>query len=729
MSEPATEQRESRAMHDPASGDGEAMKRKGLQTDLHDRQQPGDRAVAPMALQIGGLPAWMVRLSLLVLWALIAVLSWAPRALGEELVAAADSSVIDLSLEDLLNVEITSVSKRSEKRTAAAAAIYVLTQEDIRRSGATNVPDALRTVPGIHVAQISSNRWSVTSRSFSGRYANMLLVLIDGRTVYTPFFAGVYWEANDVMLEDVDRIEVIRGPGGTLWGANAVNGVINIVTKSAKDTQGGLISVLGGKEERASGVLRYGGPVGDLGHYRVYGKYFLHDEAGDFIEGQTRSTGLEPDDGWQNGHTGFRVDLDIDTDETLTIQGGAQFLDANNTYELPFLVDPLFRRVDASTRYQDAHLLTRWSRHLADDSEIQLQGFYNYYHFDEITLDEQRHTFDLDFQHRLQVGDRHDILWGLGYRVTTDNFEDSAFASMDPSHATDHLFSAFIQDEISILDTLKLTIGTKIEHNEYTGVEIQPSARIAWTPNERHTLWAAISRAVRTPSRAENDIRLEYGEAEEVADVFVSVFGNSALDSTELWAFEIGYRVNPTDRIALDLALFYNRYDHARTIEVGTVFNETDPPPAHDVVPVFITTTGDAETWGLELGADISVRPWWLVRTAYSYIDFETTNVFPSTGTEEVPNHMVSLQNRLDLPHNLEFDTTLRYMTDIETLGIDEYVELDARLAWRPIEDFELAIVGRNLFNSQHGEYDDLVTLSIPTEVQRSVYGKITWRF
>ena len=690
------------------------------------------RAMSGYHAQVGRLSTWTVRLSLLVLCALVAALSFAPVAMGQEESVKSESTpsdVLDMSIEDLLNVEITSVSKRAEKRTEAAAAIYVLTQEDIRRSGATTVPDVLRTVPGIHVAQMTANRWSVTSRGFSGRFSNMLLVLIDGRTIYTPFFAGVYWEANDVMLEDVERIEVIRGPGGTLWGANAVNGVINIVTKSAAETQGGLVSVLGGKEDRASAALRYGGEIGDVGHYRAYGKFFYHDEAGDFIESQTRTTGGHPTDDWHNGHAGFRMDFDFDDEDSLTLQGGFQLMDAENTYELPFFTPPLFRRTDEDTEYQDIHMLGRWTRRLANDSEIQLQGFYDYYHFDEITLDEQRQTLDIDFQHRLQAGERHDILWGLAYRLTWDDFEDTPFASMDPDSRAHQLFSGFIQDDISLLDTLKLTIGTKVEHNDFTGVEIQPSARIAWTPNEKHTLWGAVSRAVRTPSRGENDIRIEFGEAETFPGVFASVFGNPNLDATELLAFELGYRVAPVERLALDFALFFNDYDHVRSVEVGTIFNETDPPPPHDTVPILIVTNGEAQTFGVEIGADLSLRPWWLIRGTYSFIDVETYGLFDSTGAEGVPMNTFSLQNRIDLPRNFEFDTTLRYVSSISSLDIGEYVELDARLAWRPREDLELAIVGRNLFNTQHEEYDDVISLAIPTEVQRNIYGKITWRF
>jgi iron complex outermembrane receptor protein len=683
----------------------------------------------------GALQSWMVRLSLLILWAIIALLSWVPGAAGEEAPTAPvpptdGSSVVDLSLEQLLNVEITSVSKKEEKRSAAPAAVYVLTQEDIRRSSATTVPDLLRTVPGLHVAQQDAGKWSVTARGFTGRFANKLLVLIDGRSIYTPFFSGVYWEANDVMLEDVERIEIIRGPGGTLWGANAVNGVINIITKKASDTQGGLLSVAGGTEHRASSALRYGGKAGDLGYYRAYAKYFYTDQGGSFIENGPGSTGDEANDDWHNGQAGFRMDLDVSADDKLMIQGGIQVIGANATFDLPYYTDPLFVRTDSHAELQHYYLSGQWTHRLADDSEMQLQGYWDHYHSQDVTLDEQRHTIDLDFQHRLPAGRRNDILWGLGFRVTTDDFENSPFILMNPEQGTDLLFSAFIQDEIEILDTLHLTLGTKIEHNDYTGIEVQPSARIAWTPTDKQTLWGAVSRAVRTPSRAESDIRLNYGESSQFPGAFIAAFGSRDLHSEELIAYELGYRIQVADRLALDTAFFYNDYDHVRTVEVGTPFVENDPAPAHTILPAQITTNGQAKMWGFEVGADVNIRPWWLVRASYSFIDVSTnSNTLSRNLIEAVPHNLFSVQTRFDLPRNLELDTTLRYVDSIDTLSIGNYLELDTRLAWRPSKDLEFSIGARNLLDSEHEEYADIITLAVPTQVQRGVYGKITWRF
>ncbi len=691
-----------------------------------------------------GVPPWAIGFSVVLLWAVIFVFSWSPSALGQEPVNEVEttsaepaaetepgSDVLDMSLEDLLNVEITSVSKRAEKRIAAPAAIYVLTSEDIRRSGATSIPDALRTVPGIHVAQINAHQWSVTARGFSGRFANKLLVLIDGRSIYTPFFSGVYWEENDVMLEDVDRIEIIRGPGGTLWGANAVNGVINIVTKKAEDTQGGLLSGAAGTENRVNGTLRYGGKVGELGHYRAYAKYFYKDEGGTIIEDENPPFGGKANDDWQNGHAGFRMDLNLSPDDEVTILGGLQLMSANTMHDTFFFTDPFTRRETSHSDLQNYHVLGRWTRTLADDSEIQLQGYWNYYHNSDISLDEQRHILDLDFQHRFAAGARHDILWGLGFRVTTDDFEDTASMSMDPDRATDLLFNAFIQDEITLTDTLRLTLGTKIEHNDYSGIEIQPSARMAWTPNDKHTVWAAVSRAVRTPSRAENDIRIELGELTSfgLPGQFAATFGNDDFDSEEVLSFELGYRTQPHQRLGLDIAMFYNDYDNTRNVEILAPINEDVPAPPHTLVPVLIVNGQGVTAYGFEIGADLSITPWWLVRASYSFINVEGSNLLPTSGAAEVPQNMVSVQNRFDLPHNLEFDTTLRYVDNVPTLDIESYVELDARLAWRPRENLEIAIVGQNLLDSEHEEYDDDVATTVPTRVQRGIYGKITWRF
>ena len=640
-------------------------------------------------------------------------------------------SLIELSLEELLNVEVTSVSKKAEKRTEAPAAIYVLTHEDIRRSGARNIPDALRLVPGVNVAQLSSSTWSVTARGFGGRFANKLLVLIDGRSIYTPLFSGVYWEAHEVMLEDIDRIEVIRGPGGALWGANAVNGVINIVTKKAEDTQGGLLTVGGGTEEQGFGAFRYGGKLKEKGHYRIYGKYFNRDNGGD------TSLGTKANDGWDAGQGGFRIDWDASDRDLLTVQGDFMNMDQNQTFDLAFLTAPFARRVDSQANYDGQNVLGRWTRTFSEDSDLQVQLYYDRYHRRDVTLSETRNTIDLDAQQTFTAGERNEIVWGLGFRYTHDDIGGSPFIFFTPDSRGNNLFSAFIQDTISLTDELRLTLGTKIEHNSFSGFEYQPSVRLAWTPNEKHTLWSSVSRAVRTPSRAEQDVHI----VNTVVGASLLVPGPTAFvlqgthdfDSEELIAYEVGYRISPTDRVAIDIATFWNDYDNLRSLELGTPFVATNPLPAHTAVPFFARNNSEGRIYGIELALDWKAFSWWQVHASYTFQEVNlkvppgdpVSNAFAGNA----PEHQAVLQSRFDLPHNVELDATLRYVDTLPSLAVDDYIEFDLRLGWQPREDLEFALVGRNLLHDDHFEFAPTFVSQTPTGVQRSVYGQVTWKF
>lgn len=640
---------------------------------------------------------------------------------------------LELSLEELLNVEVTSVSKSSQKRTEAAAAIYVLTAEDIRRSGARSLPDLLRLVPGLNVAQLTTNTWSVTARGFGGRFANKLLVLIDGRSIYTPLFSGVYWEAHDVVLEDIDRIEVIRGPGGSLWGANAVNGVINVVTKRAEDTQGGLLVVGGGTEEQGFGTFRFGGKIKDRAHYRLYGKYFNRDNGG------TNALGTKANDYWDSGQGGFRIDWDVSERDELTFQGDIVELKQGQSLEAALLTPPFETTLNTPSDYSGRNVLGRWTRTFSEESDLQLQLYYDYYMREDPTLSEERQTIDLDFQHRFQAGSRNQVIWGAGFRYTVDELANTTFISLTPDSRDDEIFSLFIQDEITILDELRLTIGTKIELNSYSGLEYQPSARLAWTPNERHTVWAAVSRAVRTPSRAEQDIHIlsvvfppDPSDPSALPTAAV-LQGTRNFDSENLLAYEIGYRVSPHKRVALDVAAFYNDYDDYRSLILGTPVLVTVPPPAHISLPFFALNTGSATAYGVEVAVDWKVKKWWQLHASYAFMETDISvppgDPISNTATGDTPEHQAVLQSRFDLPHNVELDATLRYVDTLTALGIEDYLELDLRLGWRPIEDLELSLVGRNLLESEHFEFSPTFVTQTPTQIQRSVYAQLTWRF
>ena len=676
--------------------------------------------------------------------ALVLLNAWAEN---EEPVVFIASQLTELSLEDLLQVEITSVSKKKESVSGAPAAVFVITDDDIRRSGAASIPEALRLAPGLIVARIDSNKWAITARGFNDRLANKLLVLIDGRSVYTPLFSGVYWELQDVVLEDIDRIEVIRGPGATLWGANAVNGVINIITKNAKDTQGALVSLGGGTYERAFGTLRYGDMIGDDLAYRVYMKYFDRDEFLD--ENQDEAT-----DDWDMLRGGFRVDWQMDENDLLTLQGDGYGGTLGNQYTFPVPNDPFWLYIDANDNVQGANFLSRWTRQLPDDSDLSLQFYYDYTERDHYAFHERRDILDWDFQHRFQIGERQEFVWGLVYRLNLDELQGGEQISFDPDSRTDQLFSGFIQDEFELVpDQLSLILGSKFEHNDYTGFEAQPNARMVWTPHEKHSFWASVSRAVRTPSRGEHDLeRYEsariFGETIGLPfDALVATVGNENFLSEELLAYEIGYRTVFSERAFFDAALFFHDYDRLRVpvsddIEfrsdgLGRPFIELKSPLVNDM---------EGTIFGLEVAStlDVASRMKWKLAYSLSVIELDYQRDSLIDNAEEIeetvtPQQQVSWMTQIDVAKNVEFDIWLRYVDEIPFPNyssfladsqLSDHVNLDIRIGWSPSEQFELSLVGQNLFDSHRREFfNSTFWFSAPTYIDRSVYVKATWRF
>ncbi|MDA1276345.1 MAG: TonB-dependent receptor [Verrucomicrobia bacterium] len=647
------------------------------------------------------------------------------------------SNLADFSLEALLNMEVTSVAKKEQKLSETAAAVYVVGQEELRRSGATTIAEALRSVPGIEVARLDSHNWAITSRGFNDTFANKLLVMMDGRSVYTPLFSGVHWDVQDTLMEDIDRIEVIRGPGASLWGANAVNGVINIITKSAKDTQGGLLFGGGGTEERGFGGARYGGKISSNAYYRVYGKYLARD-------GSAAEDGSDANDAWEMGRGGFRIDWDAADKNRLTFQGDIYDGDLDQSFTL-FSSTPRNASFTApySTRVSGGNLIGRWTHQIGDESDFRVQAYYDRTRRDYILLKENRDTFDIDFQHRFPLGDRQDIIWGTGYRVSADEIGNSFDLVVDPDRETVHLFNGFVQDEIVLVeDELTLTLGTKLEHNDFTGFEIQPSGRIAWTPHARHTLWASAARAVRTPSRTEVDGRLlidaKYAPLEELfpglPPILGSIKANPSFESEDLRAFEIGYRVQPHSKLTLDAATFYNLYDNLRSGELGTPIFEFAPPPPH--FNLLIGNGLSGETYGAELAANWQLTDWWRWSVSYTFLKIQIHTDPNSTDTSQErinetgsPAHRVAFRSMMDLPRGFELDAGIRHVGGMPRGGIPGYLVADVRLGWHPVPSLELSIVGQNLLDDRHREYaPDLIRIQ-KTDVQHSVYAKATWRF
>ena len=645
-----------------------------------------------------GRPARPARVGALVAAALLALSS---SALPAQVLRPLPSpgALKKMSLEQLMDIEVTSVSKRPEKLSEAASAVQVITGDDVRRSGATSLPEALRLASNLEVAQIDSRQWAITARGFNNVFADKLLVLVDGRTVYTPLYAGVYWDVQDTMLEDLDRIEVISGPGATQWGANAVNGVINVTTKPAQDTQGTLVAAGMGGELRNSTAVRQGGVLAPNLYYRVYAKYFDRDDS-------VRPSGRPSNDAWHMAQIGFRVDRAAPAGDPLTVQG-----DAYN--------GSIGQVGPDNIRVNGANLLGRWVRTLGANSDVKVQAYYDRTHRrmpDSFTQDID--TFDVDFQHRWQPAAAHDFVWGLAYRRIQDDIVNTPANAFLPPRVGRELFSAFAQDEIALLpERLHATLGTKIEHNAYTGFEIEPSIRLAWTPDKRQTVWAAVSRAVRTPSRIDRDLF-------SPATPPYRVVGGEKVVSEKLLATEAGYRLQLSPALALSAAGFFNDYDDLRSLEPLT------PPLAF---PVEASSGLRGRSSGAELTADWHVTARWRLRAGLTELRVHSEPQPDATharGTRDSiardPNQQASLRSWLTLGDKVECDATLRYVASIPNQSVPGYTEANVRLGWKPVPACELSLLGQNLLHPHHAEFN---SPGARREPKRAIFVKASWLF
>ncbi|AFL73331.1 outer membrane receptor for ferrienterochelin and colicins [Thiocystis violascens DSM 198] len=659
-------------------------------------------------------------------------------------VRAAD--LTSLSLEELLDVEVTSVGKKSQPLADAAAAVFVISNEDIRRSGATSVPEALRMAPGLTVKRLDANKWSISARGFGGRLSNKLLVLIDGRTVYSPAFSGVYWEQQDVMLEDIERIEVIRGPGATLWGANAVNGVINILTKSSAATQGGLLAAGGGSEERALGALRYGGELAPGTFARAYVKYNERDAL-------VTASGEDGRDAWDIAQGGFRVDSTLAAGDRVTVQG--DLYRSNLRQQLlvpdPFLPPAFMSAIDDRLNASGWNLLGRWERALSVTSDVSLKLYYDHAERHEYYAGQRNDILDLEFQQRAKVGERHDLVWGLGYRNIDDHFDNTLITNVNPAAESRNLWNLFIQDDIELIrDRLRLTLGSKFEHNDYTGLEIQPNLRLLWKPSEQTSLWGAISHAVRTPARVERSANIWLINVQSLPTplatlpVVPQVSGTSEFDSELLTAYELGFRATPTRRLSLDLALFYNDYDRLRTIsQDGAQLRWETLANGYLIAELPGANQARGHGYGAELAVEAQVRDDWRLMLAYSALELDIQSPAGQEQENDLlarvdPRQQVSLRSQFNPRPDIDLDVWVRYVDQSDSSFIfgnpgdslvPSYWELDLRLAWRPRPKVELSIVGQNLLHASHREgYQDVYGFQ-RLEVERGVYGLLRLSF
>ena len=641
-----------------------------------------------------------------------------------------------MDLEQLMNIDITSVSKKSQSLLKTAAAAHVISQEDIRRSGATSLPEVLRGVPGLQVTQIDANKWAISIRGFNDRFANKLLVMVDGRSIYTPLFSGIFWNMHDMLLEDIERIEIIRGPGGTLWGANAVNGVINIITKKTSDTQGGQIDFVGGSQERNLSA-RYGGKFNNHTSYRVFAKGKQVDKFNNMPDQQAH-------DKWRNLTSGFRIDNDLDSNNKWMLQGGYNIGTAGQLATSTSLQPPSTQLVADTLKYQSGNILFRWNKQNSNDSKWRVQAYYDYFKRHSRGASHQIHTFDIEIQNQIRILKNHEVVWGIGYRGVLDELESSFAFTFDPRKNYANTFNAFIQDEFQINNALRLTLGTKLEHNDFSGFEYQPNARLLWEVNDRHSIWSAASRAVRIPSRATySDVRVNYfvapGTNPQSPPVLLSILGRKNFNSEKVYAFELGYRGQITDIFTLDAALFYNYYDDLASIQTGFRGLETQPAPPHILIANTVGNNMRASSYGAELLMKWQANHAWLITTSYSWFKLDArlrnSNTANSNGiilTKDIignsdPRHQFSVRSNIKLPFKLEFDSNLYFTDRLAARNVSAQARLDLKLAWMPKPKLELSIVAQNIFNKQHQEFTapDIFNSEIP----RSAYGRISIKF
>ena len=639
----------------------------------------------------------------------------------------------ELSLEELMEVEVTTVSKHREKLTSAPAAVSSLNADDLQRAAAKTLPDALRLVPGMQVGRVSAHGAAISARGFADVFANKLLVLQDGRSVYTPLFSGVYWDAQDTMFEDIERIEVVRGPGGTLWGANAVNGVINILTKPASETQGGLAAVTAGTDPRISARARYGGALDRATHFRVYAKHTHHDDTHAVAGGDSA-------DDWRLSQTGFRVDRQNTADNTLTLQGDAYRAREDQIFILASNLPPFTRSTLSRSAFEGANLLGRWTQRSADERELMVQGYFDYTGRDTAIFGETRRTFDLEAQHRFSAP-RQQITLGLGYRTTADRIKNTPDITLVPARRRIDLWNAFVQDDIELSRNTRLILGSKLEHNDFTGWEVQPGMRLLWTPDDRQTFWASAARAVRTPSRAEDDVRLR--QITTIPGVSIVSSGSRNFDSEVLAAFEAGWRFHARDRFSIDLATFVNRYRGLRTSELTPgslqlLGQLSSPVPPRPPIVLMATQANGlrGETYGGELALAAHVASGWRLRAAYSHLETALHRSSASTdgsaeraGEGRTPKHQGYLWSQHDFSARWRFDWIVRAVSRLPSLRVPRYVTADARLAWRPAERIELSISGRNLLDRHHPEFPPTTIVSPAAEVRRSGHLEMTYEF
>lgn len=647
-----------------------------------------------------------------------------------------NQELADFSLEELMDVEVVSISRKAESIQGAAAAVFVISAEDIRRSGVHSIPEALRLAPGVNVARINASSWAITSRGFNSRFANKLQVLVDGRSVYSPMFSGVYWEDSSVMVEDIERIEIIRGPGATMWGANAVNGVINIITtRPDPDAPESFASVMAGTETPYRLTGRVDGTAGENGAWR--------------LSAQAKSTGTtvmesgeESYDAWTEQLARVRYDRQLGDKDNLSISSHYFHGDMEHQYLNITPTAPYTEIRSGKVDFITASLQTIWAREISETAGMQLGLYFTHFDRKEFLLAEKHHIIDADFQNNFNASPNHAVIWGGSWRYYQDELVGLPAIFFDPDATFERTFSAFAQDDWAVVpDHLHLILGGKWEYREDTGSQWQPSARIAWTPSEKATWWGSVARAVRVPSRINRHVQMDMTMlppglmGPDSPPISISMVGSMDMVPEELVAYETGFRIKPAGNLSLDLALFINDYDNLRTLDMGA----PRPHPVHGfptmMMPFTVGNGPGGRTQGGELAANWKATSKCQFQLAYSYWDFKPADPEPDkdTGMERLatPKHQVSLRGLFNPAKNWEADVWFRFTDDLMADQVDmaKWSELDLRLAWTPTARLSVAFGGRNLLNDNHQEFIYSSAAPNPAFIQRSGYGEIRWSF
>lgn len=645
-----------------------------------------------------------------------------------------DQDFTDIDFDELMKIEVTSVSKKNEKLSEAAAAIYVVTEEEIRRTGATSIPEALFLVPGVDVAKIDSNKWAISIRGFNGRFANKLLVMIDGRSIYTPTSSGVYWENLNYLMSDIKRIEVIRGPGATLWGTNAVNGVINIITKEATGKEAGSISLSIGSESQGLGASQ-GAEINDKAKFRTYVNARKLEESKDL-------SGHDQDNEGKYLQTGIRFDLELADDQWLTLQGDLYKHDLRQQFSVSDFEDPYIAEIqNGDVDLIGGNIGARWGMKTSIDSELNIRTSYDFYEHNDLQFKETRNTLNLEIEHQFTPFKNHELIWGGGYRWSQSDIEGSAYFSTSSSMENIDIWNLFIQDTLDLpKQNMSLTFGAKVEGNTNSSTEVQPNIRLSWLPSNRVTLWGAISRAVRIPSQVENGstINIQVIPPSDFDPTstpgLLQIIGNNNFQSEELNAYELGFRWLPTPTLSLDIATFYNVYNDLQSYDIGDAEIKNVNGSTFYVIPINLDNNLEGYSYGTEWLVTWQVNRQSRLRFSYSFIDIKLKDKAENSFSDEVISlvadrsleHQASIWGSFDLSESVELDLRLYYTSErnwnssSSDYSISDGVDSDLRIGWQATKSLGFSLIGRHLL---HAEKQQFITESSSTDslIERSI--------